>query len=164
MIKTGIRILFVLTLSLAMILGSAGTIDAKDTRRFMRIDLIQAHWDMSGPTFILPSASFSYNHIGVWAYEYQWFTQAPEYDAPWEPFGDMEYISFGSRQPIGANINLPLPSLPWPHVFGGKGKVVVYLFNKKGDYIHGFGPPEPEPSMAWTHLGSLTFWFSEESY
>jgi len=148
--KATIRIFIALILTLALMISSFGAVGAASNGRFMEINLIDAHFDLSGGqiNFIPPSASFSYNHIGVYGYEYQWFTQAPEYDAPWEPWGNIVTVQFGNRQPSGTNINLPLPG-SFPYIWGGSGKVVVYLLNQRGNYIHGFGPEEPEPAMYW---------------
>ena len=162
--RTAIKIFMALVLALAMVIGLSSAAEAASKGRFMRIDLIDADYDMSGwpPKWVLPSASFSYNHIRVYGYEYQWFTQPPEYDATWEPWGSIETVSFGNPQSSGTNINLPLPG-PWPDTLGGgHSMIVVYLLDKNGDYIRGFGPPEPEPSMGW-NAGYGSFYFSAYS-
>jgi hypothetical protein len=140
--------------------GSVGVVEAANSERTMEINLIQSHWDLSGGmSFIPPSASFSFNKVGVWAYEYQWYSQANIYDAPYLPFGEPQYEWFEGRQTSGTDIDLPLPSgLGWSTWY--KGKVVVYLLKKNGGYVHGFGPQEPAPAMAWySPAGSLTFYF-----
>lgn len=160
--KAGIRVFLALVISLLMVISPMSAVEAAKTERTMEINLIQAHWDLSGGqmSFIPPSASFSFNKIGAWGYEYQWYTRAPVYDAPWEPWGETQYVWFDGRQSSGTDIQLPLPDLDWPHVWGGEGKVTVYLLKKNGGYVHGFGPQEPEPSMYWyPTIASLTFNF-----
>lgn len=159
---TSVKGILAVVLSLLMLLGSGGVAEAKETGRYLNVNFVNAHWDLSGGgmNFVLPSASFSYNNLQVFGYEYQWYTRSSEYDVAWEIWGNTVTVNFGQREKSGFDIPLPIPSSDWPYSFGGHAMITMYLIDHKGDYLHGYGPPEPDPMMNW-HLtvASLTFDF-----
>jgi hypothetical protein len=63
--KAGIRVFLALVISILMVISPISAVEAAKTERTMEINLIQAHWDLSGGqmSFIPPSASFSFNKI-----------------------------------------------------------------------------------------------------
>lgn len=159
--KTAIsRIILAAVLSLPVVLGSGGVAEAKPAER-LTVNFVDAHYDLSGGiNWILPSASFSYNNLQVYGYEYQWYTQSSEYDPEWVLWGDKVTVDFGHREKSESDIELPIPSTPWPHWGAGKAMITLYLIDHKGEYLHGYGPAEPAPAMYWyPTIPSLRFNF-----
>ncbi|MDG6257614.1 MAG: hypothetical protein QCH35_08460 [Methanomicrobiaceae archaeon] len=139
------KFVFVAVLSLALVIASAGIAAAAKPVRTIEISVTQVNPFMG---ILSPSASFDFDNYGAWGYKYQWYKKGPSYDDTFLPYGAMQYVWFDRRQTSGTDIDLPLPEGPeWS--LHDTSKVNVWLLKTNGDYVRGFEPPEPGPSIGW---------------
>ena len=155
MSKIGIRALLALTLSLVMVVGSVGVVEAAKPVRTMG-------WVVpaGGPSLVItmipnsPSpglyqltCAFNYNDYKAWGYKYQWYKATGMGTPVYYPIGEMQYIWFEGKgwQDSGTHIDITIDGQTFEYL--ERYSVEVWLVKKNGKEIRG----------AWITAGLASF-------